>query len=247
MVTSGITWSQELEKWKQSMQRPPTLLNRITKSTQHRINRIIPEKIHNVVTAIIKQMTRGVIYGAQKTTLASRSTQSLDDVEEGVLKIIKIYRSTAAVEGGATGFGGFLSGMADLPLWLTIKLKMLFAIASKYGFDVNDYKERIFILHIFQLTFSSQQYRNEVFKSMEDWQNTKDQLPDDINQFDWRTFQLEYRDHIDLVKLLQLIPGVGAVVGAYVNYRLTNKLGKFAMNAYRMRWQMLMKELPLNS
>ena len=70
---------------------------------------------------------------------------------------------------------------------------------------------------------------------MESWEVTREQLPTDINTFDWRTFQLEYRDYIDLAKLLQLIPGVGAIAGAYVNHKLTNKLGGIAMNAYRMR------------
>ncbi|MCZ6900458.1 MAG: EcsC family protein, partial [Bacteroidetes bacterium] len=112
---------------------------------------------------------------------------------------------------------------------------MLFEIASRYGFDVKDYKERIYILHIFQLTFSSQQHRNQIFKIIADWENQKSMLPDDIHKFDWRTFQLEYRDYIDLVKLFQLIPGIGAAVGLIVNHRLTNKLGKCAINAYRMR------------
>jgi hypothetical protein len=31
------------------------------------------------------------------------------------------------------------------------------------------------------------------------------------------------------------MPGIGAVVGAYANHRLTEKLGRSAMNAYRMR------------
>ena len=74
-----------------------------------------------------------------------------------------------------------------------------------------------------------------IFEKMENWTITKDQLPDDLHAFDWRTFQLEYRDYIDLAKLLQLIPGVGAIAGAFVNHKLTNKLGKTAMNAYRMR------------
>jgi hypothetical protein len=68
--------------------------------------------------------------------------------------------------------------------------------------------------------------------------NWKDQvfpLPEDIHQFDWRSFQQEYRDYIDIAKLLQLVPGIGAVVGAYVNHRLTEKLGQYAMNAYRLR------------
>jgi len=56
-----------------------------------------------------------------------------------------------------------------------------------------------------------------------------------MQEFDWRNFQQEYRDYIDLAKLLQLVPGIGAVVGAYVNHKLTEKLGEFAMQAYRMR------------
>jgi general secretion pathway protein D len=38
------------------------------------------------------------------------------------------------------------------------------------------------------------------------------------------------------VPFLKDIPGIGAAVGVVVNYRLINKLGKTAMNAYRMRW-----------
>ncbi|MNE35681.1 EcsC protein family protein [compost metagenome] len=126
-------------------------------------------------------------------------------------------------------------GLADFPLWLSIKMKMLFEITALYGYDVRNFKERIYILHIFQLTFSSQQHRREVFKNIEDWLNYSKHLPEDIHQFDWRNFQQEYRDYIDLSKLLQLVPGIGAITGAVVNLRLTNKLGITAMNAYRMR------------
>jgi hypothetical protein len=45
----------------------------------------------------------------------------------------------------------------------------------------------------------------------------------------------EYRDTIDVAKLFQLVPGIGAPVGAYVNHRFTYRLGTTAMNAYRMR------------
>jgi uncharacterized protein (DUF697 family) len=63
--------------------------------------------------------------------------------EEAVRKKINIYRKTAAVEGGITGAGGILLGLADFPILLTIKIKLLFDIAVLYGFDVNDYKERV--------------------------------------------------------------------------------------------------------
>ena len=57
-----------------------------------------------------------------------------------------------------------------------------------------------------------------------------------LDQFDWRRFQQEYRDYIDLAKMAQMLPLIGAPVGMIVNYRLLDRLGETAMNAYRMRW-----------
>ena len=39
----------------------------------------------------------------------------------------------------------------------------------------------------------------------------------------------------DLAKLLQFIPVIGAVFGAYANYKLLGELGETAVNAYRLR------------
>jgi uncharacterized protein (DUF697 family) len=150
---------------------------------------------------------------------------------------IKFYKHTAAAEGGITGAGGILLGLADFPLLLGIKIKLLFEIAAVYGYSTNDYKERLYILYIFQLAFSSHQKSKEIYLKLADWKNLSSQLPEDIHQFDWRNFQQEYRDYIDLAKMAQLIPVIGAPIGAVVNYRLITKLGRTAMNAYRMRWQ----------
>ena len=70
---------------------------------------------------------------------------------------------------------------------------------------------------------------------MVDWETKSKSLPDDINRFEWRTFQQEYRDYIDLAKIAQLVPVIGAPVGVLANYSLIKKLGITAMNAYRMR------------
>ena len=61
-------------------------------------------------------------------------------------------------------------------------------------------------------------------------------LPPSLDDFDWRKFQQEYRDYIDLAKLAQLVPVIGAPVGVVANNLLVRKLGRTAMNAYRMRW-----------
>lgn len=225
----------EMVVWRRRMERKPTLLNRLTRGVQVRVNNIIPEKVHAAITTAIKQMTRAVFFGMKFATPSPLENGTLEEREQRVDERIKFFSRTAAAEGAVTGAGGILLGLADFPLWLTVKMKMLFEIAAIYGFNVKSYKERIYLLFVFELTFSSQTNRRKVFAILKDWDNYAAQLPDDIHQFDWRSFQQEYRDYIDLAKLLQLVPGIGAVVGAVVNHRLTNKLGAMAKNAYRLR------------
>jgi len=226
---------KEVKRWQRDMQRDPSLPGRLAKRVQDRINRIIPEKVHQAFTIAIKQMTRAVLYGAGFTVKDPQPVNELILTEEKVRERITFYKTATATEGAITGAGGILLGLADFPLFLTLKMKMLFDIAALYGFDANTYKERVYMLYIFQLTFSSQHLRNKTYPLVARWETYSQELPEDINAFDWRRFQQEYRDYIDIAKMLQLMPGIGAVVGAVVNHRLTDKLGSSAMNAYRMR------------
>lgn len=221
--------------WQKEMLRKPGLLNSLSKKVQTKINSWIPEKVHNAITTAIKQMIRAVLFGAEHTTSNSLKNVSLQVREEAILKKIDTYRKTAMVEGGVTGAGGILLGLADFPILIGIKIKLLFEIAALYDLDVNDYKERVYLLHIFELAFSSDVHRKQIYIKMTDWEEKRKNLPEDINQFDWRNFQQEYRDYIDLAKMAQLIPVIGAPVGVLVNHRLIKKLGLTAMNAYRMR------------
>lgn len=235
MMTYEQNIRKELEAWQKEMIKPPSIFNNLSKRAQDKVNSWIPEKIHKGITATIKQMTRAVIYGAKYTTAEPVNIVSLEVTEAAALQKIENYTKTAAIEGGVTGAGGILLGLADFPILLGIKMKLLFDIAAVYGFDVDDYKERVYILHIFELAFSSHKHRRNVYLKMEDWDIRKKGLPKDINQFEWRNFQQEYRDYIDLAKMAQLLPVIGAPVGVIVNYRLIKKLGYTAMNAYRMR------------
>jgi hypothetical protein len=227
---------QELRIWQHQMVQAPSFTNKLSRKMQQKINSYIPDKVHLAITTTIKQMIRAMLFGANLTTRKPLVHVPLPAQETLVLERIAFYKNAAAAEGGVTGAGGFLLGLADFPLLLSLKLKMLFDIAAMYGYTVDDYRERIYLLHIFQLAFSSHEQRRQVYLQMVNWEEKKQHLPEDIHQFDWQTFQQEYRDYIDLAKMAQLIPVIGAPVGAFVNYRLLKKLGMTAMNAYRMRW-----------
>lgn len=225
----------ETKKWKQKMIRKPSITNMLSKSVQDKINSYIPEKVHQGITVAIKNMVRAVVFGSTYFSAKLDNNSPFYMREEQVKRRIDYYKKAAVLTGAGTGAGGFLLTLAEFPVFLGMKIKLLFDIAGLYGFDVKDYKERVFILYVFQVAFSSAKRRAEAFKILENWEVYSQTLPDDIHQFDWRSFQQEYRDYLDIAKLLQMIPGIGAIVGAIANNQIVKKLGVTAINAYRMR------------
>ena len=119
----------ELSVWKNEMLRQPSFFNNLSKKLQTKINRWIPEKIHKAITETIKQMIRGVLFGAKFTTADALADASLHTRELAVEQRIEFYKKTAAVEGGITGAGGLLLGLADFPILIGLKMKLLFDIA----------------------------------------------------------------------------------------------------------------------
>lgn len=224
----------EVARWRKQMLKRPNLMDKATRGTQQRINAIIPEKAHEAATAVIEQMTRAILVGSNLTTAKPLEGAPLSIRDAKALGVIGGYRTTAAVEGGVAGAGGFWLALADFPALITIKFKLLFDLAVVYGRRGSEFAERLYLLHVFMLAFSSAARRAEVFQAMEGWDAKAH--PQNLDEFDWRRFQQEYRDYIDLAKMAQLIPIIGAPVGAVVNWRLTERLGGMAMNAYRGRW-----------
>lgn len=222
----------EVEEWKRKLIRRSGMMNRLSKKAQGKLNDLIPEKVHEVMTESIKAMVKATLFGSQVTTNNNQARGlTLAERDEMAQKKLSIFQKTALVEGAGTGAGGILLGLADFPLLLSIKMKFLFETAAIYGFNTREYEERLFILHVFQLAFSSDEIRKETLYEIENWEKRKL----DLVEMDWRQFQQEYRDFIDLAKMLQLVPGIGAFVGAYANNNLLKHLGETAMNAYRLR------------
>lgn len=223
---------EELFQWRKKMIKKSTMLHRFSKKAQVKINDLIPEKAHQIVTESIKKMIQATLVGSEYTTRATYPVNiTLEEKEKLLAEKLNIYKRTAAAEGAGTGAGGILLSLADFPLLLTIKMKFLFEVAAIHGFDTKNYEERLFLLHIFQLAFSSDKHKQHTLNIIEQWEEKKQGLV----EVDWRVFQQEYRDYIDLVKLLQILPGIGAVIGAYANYNLLEHLGETAKNCYRVR------------
>lgn len=227
---------QALKAWQRRMARRPSPVDRLTRGWQTGVNKLIPEKMHLMLTTAIRKMVETVLAGTGFITAPPLiAAVTLEERENRVRDKLEFYKKTAAAGGAGTGAGGILLTLADFPLLLSLKISFLFDVAGLYGFDVRDIRERLYILQIFQLAFSSAQRRNEVYEQILHWEEKVHMSSASMEAVDWRIFQQEYRDYIDLAKMLQMLPGIGAVAGAVANYRLMDKLGETAMNCYRLR------------
>lgn len=225
----------EMQVWRAKVLKRPGLWDKATRGTQDRINRIIPERVHAIITSGVEAMTKGILLGSDLIRPGITAQGSLAARELKAQAAIRAYRNTASVEGGVAGAGGFVLAAADFPALIAIKVRMLGDVVAAYGWGGGSVRERLFVLHIFHLAFASARRRPEALADLERWIAGVDQ-PEAITEYDWRTFQIEYRDYIDLAKMAQLIPVVGAPIGAVVNWRLVERLGETAMMACRMRW-----------
>ena len=234
-VVDETTVRAELDAWRTRVLKRPGLWDKATRGTQERINRIIPERVHAVITAGVEAMTKGILFGSDLLQARPVPDGSLAARELRARAAITVYRNTASVEGGVAGAGGFVLAAADFPALMAIKVRMLGDIVAAYGWGGGSVRERLFVLHIFHLAVASAKRRPDALAELEGWIAGLDQ-PEAIADYDWRRFQIEYRDYIDLAKMAQLIPVVGAPIGAVVNWRLVERLGETAIMACRMRW-----------
>lgn len=221
---------KELQGWHEKIITPPKLLKKKTTDLQLKARKLVPGKVQDSITAVIKTLIKAVMYGSG---FAPKTNEfiglSLAESDYLILRSFQNYKKVAISGGALTGAGGFITGLADLPTLVGIKINFIFKCATLYGFDVNDLNERLFILYVFQLAFSNHEHRLHCFHKLDDWDAAA------APEIDWELFQLEYRDYLDIAKLLQLVPIVGAPVGAIANNALMETLCENTMNAYRMR------------
>lgn len=229
----------ELRKWRLDLLEPPGMFEGLSKNIQTRINEKLPDKWHKSVTAAVKGIVQSTLftldYLPSQPPLRGASLYESDRKAE---ELLSKYKKIAAAEGAGTGAGGILLGLADFPMLIGIKMKFLFELAHAYGYSARSFKERLFILYVFQLAFSSPGKKPALYETVRGWASAEAGLPSDdelAKQIDWHQLQQEYRDTIDFRKLLQLMPGIGAVVGAWANYGLLKELGRTGMNSFRLR------------
>jgi hypothetical protein len=231
--------NQQIEDWVPKFLKPPGFFEKTSKKISTKINNLIPQKVHDTITLAVKSIVRTTLFGAEYTPKSKVQLElTLEEADHKAKHTVSLYQKIATAEGAGTGAGGFLLNIVDFPALIAIKMKFLFELAHNYGYNTDEFSERIFILTTFQLAFSSEDQRSAIMDTVIHWDQHKVKWHSDkeyYKDFDWEVFQKDYRDSIDFRKMLQMVPGIGAIAGAWANYSILEDLGEVSMNCYRIR------------
>lgn len=226
----------ELQDWLKAEMKKPNLLDKGADKVQKYFQKFVPSQINNAITKGMEGFTRLVMGGSGIMLPKVEAGLSVEESARRSEKSIENYVHMGMISGAGTSAGGIVTGLLDLPLLMSFKIKLIFEIGSHYGYDLKDPRERYFALMIFREAFSSPIRKKEHLQALIHFETQKENLKQPLEKVDWKGFQQEYRDYIDLAKLLQFVPGIGIVVGATVNRQLMLRLGKTAIYAYELRY-----------
>ena len=85
----------ELQIWQEKMRRKPSFGGRVSKRIQNRINKMIPEKVHQVITTAIRETVKVMMSGGGLINPPPLTNVSLEEREIKVRERIEFYKNTA--------------------------------------------------------------------------------------------------------------------------------------------------------
>ncbi len=227
---------QTVQDWLKLELKEANWAERLTDRFQKYVQGLLPSQIQDAITKGMSGFTKLVMTGSGFLLPESDATRALEQKIFQSEKSIENFTHLGMLSGAGTSAGGILTGLFDLPLLMSFKIKLIFEIGSHFGYDLKEPKERYFALLIFREAFSGPVQKKGHLMKLIEFEAQSAHLENPLEQIDWQGFQQEYRDYIDLAKLLQFIPGIGIVIGASVNRKLMHKLGETAINAYKLRY-----------
>lgn len=153
------------------------------------------------------------------------------------------YKTLAGAEGAAAGYVGLPGIPPDIVALITLNQRAIGEYATYYGFDISSQHERLFALNILQLTSSpnvaaKQAAMAQLVRVAQDVAKRK--AWKDLEMYPFvRIVQIISRSlgiRLTRVKLAQIVPVAGAIVGGGFNAYYTSKVCDAAFYLYRERF-----------
>ena len=221
----------------------PKAVRSISKPLSILTNKLIPAEV-------IEAAIRGADWAASSSirkAAINHDFNSLRECDDAVADIRRWALGYAVTGGGAAGAFGAIGLAIDVPATVALALRTVRLTGLSYGFGGDSEAERIHVLDVLQLAgANSIKDRNEAMCKLEEGRAS-------IGREDWQKIvRLTGQStgsvaavhkvattlgiNLSTRKVAQLMPFVGAAIGAGVNAAFQNDVAAAARYAYRARW-----------
>jgi hypothetical protein len=163
--------------------------------------------------------------------LAELKHRPLEDCDALARGVGAFAQTTALVEGAATGAGGVLTTLLDVPLLFVLAVGSIRKIGHCYGYALEAPRDRHFVLGVLIASMAGwlelRRQRIDQLHELEDIlieETQEDVLVDEALSF---LFQLE---------IFEDVPGLGAASGAALNWLFMHRVEKTARMVFQERW-----------
>jgi hypothetical protein len=223
---------------------------------------LVPEGVQEAVNKAIVSGLRGLSKTSRALVDVSEVRSRLVDLRQSEGQMLRgsdlaaqhywnWHIAYAAAEGGATGGAGIFGLAADIPGLFTISIRLIQQIATCYDYDISEDMEQEYGLQVLRTGSTGDMKAKLEFliglKEVEQillnvaWKNMNEalarrELSKHAALAALRQFAKSLGVQITKRKALQMVPVVGALIGASFNASFVNDVGRAAYMNYRRRW-----------
>jgi EcsC protein family len=229
---------RQIAAWKSEPPNPLSeLWKRITMPVASAVERLLPDRAVRVAITKAYDVSEtlaawdDVRRRAGVEDIAELRHRPLEECDRLASSIGSSAEAIAAVEGAATGAGGMLTTLLDVPLLFVLGLSTIRKVGHCYGYPLEHHKDRHFVLGVMiaALAGSLEVRRRRVhqLRELEDLlieETQEDILTEEALSF---LFQLE---------VFEGVPGIGTISGGALNWLFMRRVEETARMVFGERW-----------
>jgi EcsC protein family len=137
----------------------------------------------------------------------------------------------ATAEGAATGAGGILTTLLDIPLLFILSLRTIIKIGHCYGYPLNQRRDRHFVIGALIAALSGTLEMRR--KRLDELHELEDMLIADTQE---ELLSEELLSILFQLEVFEGIPGIGAISGAVLNLAYMRRVDNTARRVFQERW-----------
>ncbi len=229
---------QQIAAWKSKPTNPVSeMWKRMILPGARVVEKLIPdrlvqaaiEKSYDVAEMLAGQ--EGIRHRAGIKDLQELRDKPLEECDRLAKEVGLAAQTLAVVEGAATGAGGVLTTLVDVPLLFVLSLRTILKIGHCYGYPLDQHKGRHFVLGVLLTALSgsieTRRHRLSRLRELEELlivETQEEIVTEELLSF---LFQLE---------IFEEVPGVGAISGALLNLAFMHRVDTTAQRVFQEHW-----------